>query len=107
MTKTPTPSVDAETMGSEGCTLEELCLCCKADADWVISIVDYGIIEPMGAERSQWRFTSMSVVRAVKAKRLERDLKINIPGIAVVLDLLEEIERLRSPGVGSGPDVIE
>lgn len=78
------------------CTMEDLCASCGADADWIATIVEHGIIEPIGDNRNEWRFTSISVVRAAKARRLERDLDLNVSGIAVVLDLLDEIERLKT-----------
>ena len=42
-----------------------------------------------------WRFTGVSVKRAIKATKLQRDLDLNLPGVALALDLIDEIERLR------------
>jgi len=33
---------------------------------------------------------------AMKARRLQQDLNLNLSGVALVLDLLEEIESLRA-----------
>lgn len=95
MTDRDTSILAVETVTAEGCTLEELCQWCNADADWILEIISYGVIEPTGPSRSQWRFTSKSIARVAKAKRLQRDLELNMPGVAVVLELLDEIERLR------------
>jgi chaperone modulatory protein CbpM len=54
------------------------------------------VIEPVGQVSADWRFTSLSIVRIAKAKRLERDLNLNPPSLAVVLDLLDEIDDLRA-----------
>jgi chaperone modulatory protein CbpM len=54
-----------------------------------------GVIEPHGEERARWRFTGRSVIRTQVAVRLCEDLDVNLPGVALALDLLEEIERLR------------
>jgi chaperone modulatory protein CbpM len=78
------------------CTLEQICLACHVDADWVAGLVEHGVIEPAGAAMSDWQFTSLAIVRVARAKRLERDLSLNTPGIALVLELLDEIEALRS-----------
>jgi chaperone modulatory protein CbpM len=43
-----------------------------------------------------WRFSGESMVRARSALRLQRDLGINMAGIALVLDLMEEFESLRA-----------
>jgi chaperone modulatory protein CbpM len=95
MTDRATSYLPVETVALEGCSLDELCRWCEADADWVADIVAHGIVDPSGSQRSQWRFTSISVARVSKAKRLQRDLDLNVPGVAVVLELLDEIERLR------------
>ncbi len=84
--------MDADVM----CTLEELCRACNVEADWMGELVELGIVDPVGQTRSDWRFARVSVVRVAKAKRLERDLALNLPGLALVLDLLDEIDGLRS-----------
>jgi chaperone modulatory protein CbpM len=77
-------------------SLEELSNACNVETTWVTELVEHGIIEARGASVAQWRFSSVSVVRLAKAKRFERDLGVNPAGIAVVFDLLNEIDRLKS-----------
>lgn len=78
------------------CTLEQLCLACDVEAGWVIELVEHGVIEPAQLTGSAWQFASFSIERVAKAKRLGRDLDVNAPGLALVLDLLDEIDALRS-----------
>jgi chaperone modulatory protein CbpM len=78
------------------CTIDELCLACSVDANWITELVEHGVVEPIGEVGADWRFTSLAIVRIAKAKRLERDLNLNPPGLAVVLDLLDEIDDLRA-----------
>jgi chaperone modulatory protein CbpM len=77
-------------------TLEELCASCNVDASWIAELVEHGVIEPEGEARSDWQFAALSVVRVAKARRLGRDLDLSAPGLALVLELLDEIEELRS-----------
>ncbi len=77
------------------CTIDELCLACNADADWIVELVEHGVIAPIGQARSDWRFTSLAIVRTAKAKRLQRDLNLNPASLAVVLQLLDDIDDLR------------
>ena len=42
-----------------------------------------------------WRFSGSALRRAATAQRLTRDLGLNAAGVALALDLLEEIETLR------------
>ena len=71
-------------------SLQDLCHFCQADQAWVIELVEYGVIEPEGDTMSNWRFHGISIARAKKARRLTRDLGINTPGVAMVIELLEE-----------------
>ncbi|MGD9783126.1 MAG: chaperone modulator CbpM [Hyphomicrobiaceae bacterium] len=77
------------------CSLDELCAACRVEADWVMQLVAHGALDPAGGGAGEWRFTRLSVVHVAKAKRLQRDLGLNMPGVALALDLLAEIEMLR------------
>jgi chaperone modulatory protein CbpM len=75
--------------------LAELCRACNIHADWVIGLVEEGIIEPDGKEIHLWRFSEVSLLRVRSALRLQRDLDINLAGVGLALDLIEELEKLR------------
>jgi len=77
-------------------TLRQLCDACAVRAEYVIKMVDEGFIEPIGVEKSHWCFSGISVRRVHRAKRLQRDLGINLAGAALAIELLEEIEQLRA-----------
>lgn len=74
---------------------EEFCRICHTSEEFVMALVAEGVIEPEGEEQVHWRFTGRSVRRTQVAVRLHHDLEVNLPGVALALDLLEEIERLR------------
>ncbi len=94
--KTPA-AIPAETTGSDPIySLEELGNTCNVESAWIIELIEHGIIEARGATVSEWRFSSLSVVRLAKAKRLDRDLGVNPAGIALAFDLLSEIDRLKA-----------
>lgn len=84
---------DGQTL--EDLTLHQLCRFCDADEAWVIELIQHGVVEPHSSGETGYSFGQISVLRAKKARRLERDLGINIPGIALALDLLEERDHLR------------
>lgn len=79
----------------ESVTLSDLCRICGSHADWIIELVQEGIIEPVGGSRGKWRFESTSITVVRKVQRLQRDLDINLPGIALLLTLAEENARLK------------
>ena len=77
-------------------TLGQLCHACGVHADWIIGLIEEGIIEPQGEDMRLWRFSGASLLRARTALRIQRDLEVNLAGIGLVLDLMEEIESLRA-----------
>ena len=88
---------NAELIDDDGClTLGQLCRACDVHADWVISLIEESIIEPHGEDIRLWRFSGTSLIRVRSAYRLQRDLGVNLAGIALALDLMEEIETLRT-----------
>ncbi|MGR8940920.1 MAG: chaperone modulator CbpM [Gammaproteobacteria bacterium] len=76
-------------------SLLELCEYTKASEEQVIAMVEEGILDPEGASVYSWRFDTRALKRLQIAIRLQHDLGVNLPGSAVVLDLLEEMEELR------------
>jgi len=78
-------------------TLREFCERGECHAEFVIKLVGYGIIEPVEdlPEARQWRFDLASLARLRKARRLQRDLKMNLPGLAMSLELLDEVQQMR------------
>jgi chaperone modulatory protein CbpM len=76
-------------------TLVELCRACDAREEDVRAWVDEGALEPEGARPGEWRFTSAALPRARTAARLARDFEIDARAIALVLELMDELDRLR------------
>ncbi len=81
---------------AEEVTLADLTRSCRVHAEWVMELVEEGVIEPLGPGGPQWRFSATSVVRVQKAQRLQRDLGVNLPGIALALQLLDRIDALEA-----------
>jgi chaperone modulatory protein CbpM len=77
-------------------TLEELSSACAVRVERIIELVDEGILEPMGGDLHEWCFPGPSLGRARVAMHLQRDLEINLAGVALVLDLMDELESLRA-----------
>lgn len=77
-------------------TLRELCERGDVHAEFVIKLVNYGVISPVQeVEVRHWTFDLPALARLRKAQRLQRDLKINLPGLAMSLELLDDIRELR------------
>jgi chaperone modulatory protein CbpM len=76
-------------------TLEALAAAVGLHPDLVERFVAYGLLEPVSVE-GQVRWFDVTAARRLRTvRRLREDLGINLPGIAVALDLLERIEALQ------------
>ncbi|SRR5690606_3300305 len=75
--------------------LGEVCRCFGVSAEFVIELVDEGVVVPEGSHPPEWRFRGEQLKRMQTTLRLTRDLRVNLAGAALALDLLEELERAR------------
>ncbi len=76
--------------------LREVCDRSGLSAEQIIEFVDYGIAEPEGDRLPDWRFNTTQLLRVSKAVRLQRDLGVNLPGLALALDLIDQVNSLQS-----------
>jgi chaperone modulatory protein CbpM len=78
-------------------SLEEVSRNCAVQADFINELIEEGIIAPLaGNAPDSWRFTSLQIRHLSVAWRLQRDLGVNLPGAALALQLLDELETLRA-----------
>ena len=77
-------------------TMVELAEATRTPEDLIMAWVSEGVLSPAGATPQDWRFSGDSLRRAKTAARLMRDLELNSPGVALALDLLDELDQLRS-----------
>ena len=97
MSETITTYLQAQVVEEEiHLTLTELCQACGIAETHVTTWVVEGVLEPIGQQPQEWRFSGDSLRRARLALRLTRDLDINVASVALVMDLLDEIDRLKA-----------
>ena len=77
------------------CNLGDLCRLCGVPADSILEMIDEGMLCPQGTHPGEWRFSALEIRRVQTTIRLQRDLRVNLPGCALALQLLEELEELR------------
>jgi chaperone modulatory protein CbpM len=76
--------------------LDELTRLCGISDELLIRMVSEGLLQPTGRAPSDWLFSGLQIRRARRALRLRRDLELDWSGIALALDLLDELEALRT-----------
>lgn len=97
MVETQTSLLQGELMeDANDLTLVQLCRSCRVPAEEVIELVETGLVDPVGSEPAVWRFRYRDLRRVRRAQRLQRDLQVNMPGAALAVELLDELERLRA-----------
>lgn len=89
--------LSGEVLDSAGLTLEELARACAVEPEWVVQRVRSGILLDDAADQpGAWRFGSVELVRARRLLRVEADFDAGDELAALVVDLCEEVRRLRA-----------
>lgn len=76
-------------------TVTEFCLHTGVSEEELAEIVGLGVIEPRENNGEAWYFDDRSIAIVHRALRLQRELALDWPGIAVTLTLLDENARLK------------
>jgi len=84
--------VDLET----ALTVADLACACGVEVAWVKQLVEVGVVSDQTGEPANWRFRSADLRRARQAMRLQRDFEASLDAAALMLDLMDEVQRLKS-----------
>jgi chaperone modulatory protein CbpM len=76
-------------------TVKDLSRMCAVDERHIVEFVEEGVLNVVEVNTSEWHFTGAALRRTRLALRLERDLELNLAGVALALQLMEELEHLR------------
>jgi chaperone modulatory protein CbpM len=82
-------------MGDHALALEGFASACETDVPTILLLVDEGLIESEG-HASVLSFSGEALARARRILRLQRDFEANLQSVAVMVDLLDENDRLRT-----------
>lgn len=80
---------------SQSLTLDEFCQVIQVHQQIIIQMVEYHLLHPEGDAPENWRFNPITLKRAKTAASFYHDLGINMAGVALALDLLNQIENLQ------------
>ena len=76
-------------------SLRQCCALCQVNAQMIHEMIDEGVITPIGDNPRNWCFEATQIKRIQITLRLQQDLRVNLPGAALALDLLEELAALQ------------
>lgn len=77
-------------------TLEELCVTCALEREWLVVRVREGLIPAVGVADTEWRFTTAALARARRMREIERTYDAAPELAALVADMLEQMDDLRA-----------
>jgi DNA-binding transcriptional MerR regulator len=78
-------------------SIEELAQLAEVPPALVQRYLDEGLLEPVaGHSRTAWFFDDKALFELRRLQRLRRELGVNIAGVAVIHDLLHQIEELKA-----------
>lgn len=78
-------------------TMDELAISCTVSRAWIIEHVQAGVLlAQAGPDLNQWCFSGRDLLRARRLWRLERSFDANPELAGLVIDLCDELERLRT-----------
>lgn len=75
--------------------LEAFARACGVDAAFVRTLVEEELIRP-GVGGPAWHFSGAEMARVRRIRRLQHAFEANLQSVAVMLDLLDEIDDLRA-----------
>ena len=81
---------------SQPLSADDLARACHAEVEWVAQLVEVGIVNASGPRPAEWRFYSADLQRALDARRLVRDYGAGLDAAALILDLSQEVRRLKA-----------
>ncbi|MES2295640.1 MAG: chaperone modulator CbpM [Pseudomonadota bacterium] len=85
-------------LDEQALSLDELAHACGVAPDWIVRHVEAGLLHAGARARAgsaDWRFASAELARARRLLRVERDFEADDELAALVVDLSEEVRRLK------------
>ncbi len=83
-------------------TLEQVAAACTVEPAWLLRHIEEGLFPHAESVAGVWRFSGVALLRARRMRQLERDFDAVPELAALVADLLEEMEELRTRLHGAG-----
>ena len=91
----PSPVHNGEVLEDYCLSLQQLCHSATAEPEFVLQLVEYEVLLPQCDQDDNWQFQADDLARLRRAQRLMRDFELNLPGLALVMQLLDELAELR------------
>ena len=67
---------------------------CGQSPEWVLQLLEYEIL-PTRSQQATQHFHAEDIARARRAYRLQRDFEASFAAVAMMMDLIDELQQLR------------
>ena len=74
--------------------LKHFAIACGQRPEWILQLLEYEIL-PARPENRIHQFFGDDIARARRAYRLQRDFEASLSAVAMMMDLLDEVQQLR------------
>ncbi|RZG73572.1 MerR family transcriptional regulator [Acinetobacter sp. WCHAc060033] len=74
--------------------LKNFAQACGQSPEWILQLLEYEIL-PARPEDRIHQFFGEDIARARRAYRLQRDFEASLSAVAMMMDLLDEVQQLR------------
>jgi len=74
--------------------LKNFAQACGQSPEWVMQLIEHGILPHRGSHQAYY-FLGEDISRAQRAYRLQRDFDASFSAVAMMLDLIDEVQQLR------------
>ena len=96
VTKQVSETIQAVLFDGQSLSLADICLALNLPAEAMMEMIEYGIVEAKsGQDAKNWKFSARTLRQTRIAVHLQRDFHINLEGLGLAMNLLEEVEQLR------------
>ncbi|HEY5569284.1 MAG TPA: chaperone modulator CbpM, partial [Gammaproteobacteria bacterium] len=53
-------------------SLSDVCRACSVHVEWIVSLVEEGVLDPQGVDPESWRFSAVQLRNVQRISRLQR-----------------------------------
>lgn len=93
---------EVEQVDSHCLSLTQLSACTRVRETLIVELVETEVLRPVGNESNEFLFHPEDLSRLNRASRLMEEFELTPVGLALVMELLDELRALRQ----SGPTII-
>lgn len=78
--------------------LQKFAQSCGQSPEWILQLLDFDILSTRGntqQDTASLHFSGEDITRARRAYRLQRDFEASLSAVAMMMELIDEVQRLR------------